>query len=91
LLPSAPISNSARPLGVTRADTCQPLPGAYLKLLDRTALGVASLQDPAARVLQIRDPSSHIGLQPHVRERDRGRQGHRINQARIIQHRGIMD
>ena len=91
LLPSAPISNSARPLGVTRADTCQLLPGAYLELLDTTALGVAGLQDPAARVLQIRDPSSHIGLQPHVRERDRGRQGHRINQARIIQHRGVMD
>src|SRR5260370_39263833 len=73
-------------------DLLQPLPGAGAQLLLETAaLSITGLEDPAPRRVQLRDLAPHLRPQPHVRERNRGRRGHRVDEGRIIQHRGIVD
>ncbi len=73
-------------------DLLQPLPGAGPQLLLETAaLSITGRKEPAPRGGQLRDLAPHLGPQPHVRKRNPGRRSHRVHQAGIVQHRGVVD
>ena len=63
----------------------EPLLGAVVQVaLEPAALGVAGLDDPRARALQLVQAGAQLGLQARVLERDRGRGGDRVEQLGLV-------
>ena len=52
---------------------------------------IPGLQDPAPGSIQFGDPALHIGLQPHGRQSEPGRLGHRVNKIRGVKHGRVVD
>ena len=60
-------------------------------MLQPPAFLVACRKDPSTRHLELHDPGLYLGSEPSVGGRELGSGGDRLQQARVLQHRRVVD
>src|SRR2546423_14653515 len=59
--------------------------------LEPAALGIGSVDDPPPRLVDLRDPGAHLGLEPRVGDREPRRRGYCRDETGIVENGGVMD